>query len=163
MTILGVFLSHSISDKLFYNFLMTVKLSLVVSTVTQLAFDNSALRNFHDVVVPLAFPFGESGKWDAWFSKQKEKEVGEITIVLCESPNIGTLFQAFIWLMESQTAGDIYPAKWRWLRRKRLYPPPSSPRGFCMRGQHKCLHKKNCLFVNKQAQLWYCCDCSWWR
>jgi hypothetical protein len=62
MTILGVFLSLSISDKLFYNFLMTVKLSLVVITVTQFASNNSALRNFDVVVVPPAFPLGKSGK-----------------------------------------------------------------------------------------------------
>lgn len=61
--------------------------------------------------------------------------------------------------MKIQTADDIYPAKCWWLRRKRLYPAFVFSLFLSLfwscysRGQHKCLHKRNRLFVNNQDQL----------
>lgn len=153
MTLLGVFLSHSISDKLFYNFLMTVKLSLTVSTVTQFASNISALRNFwccgcgNDTS---SIPLGESRKWDGWFSKQKRESVWNHYCFKYLSLNIGTLSQAFIWLMKSQAAGDIYPAKWWWLRRKRLYPAFFPPLRLLYKGSTQMSAQKE-LPVCEQA------------
>lgn len=105
---------------------MTVKLTLLVSVVTQFASNNSALRNFWWGGCIRPAPSSNS-LWGRWVCvcaneivfKTKRKEGGKSFF---QSLSVSAGTQDLIWLIKSQTADDIYPAKCWWLRRKRLYP-----------------------------------------
>lgn len=104
------------------------------------------------VVTPPSFPWAsQESEMTNFQSKEGERSPGNHFCLKHTSLNIGTLSQAFIWLMKSQTAGDIYPAKWRWLRRKRLYPAFFSPLTLLYEGVNTnvCTKRIACLWTSE--------------